>query len=557
MSAMAPGAPSVLEAADAAARPLRAVLEDAWLTMDDPVLGDGRWFEIYQGAPADPVFVCVDAMSNVLHVRFDEASSLTVSYLPGWCYEAATAARADRWPDPPAVLVKDLAAAQPLVFELRVENPIDGTDRSVVVDGQRVGYASLPIGYTFSPARNFEIEERKPRSGRLVHWSAMRLLLAMAPGVSYSARPLLGAAALTALRAAYRLGDGPVTCDQSLAFEIQRHRHPGTLPPLGGPLRPVALPEADLVAGSVAMELDIDGGGLLPTTLQQVRTDGIDLQLLRPDLRSPHRGTPWSWQPDWFVTAGTVLDDLAFTLVKEVFDTAVEWLGGLPEAAPLPIRIRVDPLSAEDRFAYRVDLLDDDGEPTSSPFGVASDGPVFQVTVVRTKTVRVFLDKAVGEAGTSDLTGIVRYREEVVDFADVPLELTADRLPPVVDLPIRDATATELLHVVDTVGQFIPVPAVQVMYNLRDLGTVASYVLTGKDLYGEPMSGLAAAITLGGVLVPPVLEKVGGTLLAAGRRVLCRGEVPLPRLIRAVQEDVPVDAELAAIIRAKLPPVTP
>jgi hypothetical protein len=37
-------------------------------------------------------------------------------------------------------------------------------------------------------------------------------------------------------------------------------------------------------------------------------------------------------------------------------------------------------------------------------------------------------------------------------------------------------------------------------------------VLTGKDLYGEPMSGLTAALTLGGVLLPTVAEKVGGAL---------------------------------------------
>lgn len=559
MQAMAPGPPSTLELADEAARPLRAVLEDVWLTLDTAIEGDGRWLELYRGVPADPVFVCVDAMSNVLHVRFDEASSLTVSYLPGWCYEAATAARVDRRPEAPAILVTDLDTAQPLVFELRVEHVIAGAERSVVAGRETISYAPLPMGYTFTPARGFEIDEADPHASPLVHWSAMRLLLAMAPGVSLSARPLLSADGLRALRAAYLPGGGPSTCDQSLAFEIQRHRHPDTLPPLGGPLRADPVTEPDLVAGTVALDAAAgdSGGGLLPVTVQQVRADGLDLVLIRPDLRRPPRGQPWSWQPDWFVAAASAADDAAFALAKDVYDTYIDWLGGVPDGAPLPIRIRVDPASAEDRFAYRLDLLDSEGEPVTGLVTTVPDGPVFQLTVIRTPKVRVFLDDAVGAAGVSDLKGLVRYREQVVQyFDDVPLEITG-HLPPVKDLPHRPATPEEIAHVVAVVGQFIPVPAIQAMYDLRDLGSVAAYVLTGRDLYGEPMSGLAAALTLGGVLVPPVVERVGGSLLAAARRVLTRGDVPLPRLVRAASEAVPVDAEMAAMLLERLPPVSP
>jgi len=70
---------TALEAADAAARPLRAVLEDVWLTLDSTIEGEGRWLELYRGVPADPVFVCVDAMGNVLHVRFDRDEGSTAS----------------------------------------------------------------------------------------------------------------------------------------------------------------------------------------------------------------------------------------------------------------------------------------------------------------------------------------------------------------------------------------------------------------------------------------------------------------------------------------------
>ncbi|MEU7796696.1 hypothetical protein AB0B11_25030 [Micromonospora tulbaghiae] len=556
---MAPGPPTLLEAADEAARPLRAVLEDVWLTLDTTVEGEGRWLELYGGAPADPVFVCLDAMSNVLHVRFDGADSLTVSYLPGWCYEAATAAHADRRPEASAVMVTDVDAAQPLVFDLRVEHRIAGAERSVVVGGESISYAPLPMGYAFTPARAFEVEEADPKATPLVHWSAMRLLLAMAPGVSFSARPLLGADGLQALRAAYLPGDGPTRCDQSLAFEIQRHRHPDTLPTLGGPLRAAPLTEPDLVAGTVALDAAVEGigGALLPTSVQQARADGVDVVLIRPEQGRPPRGRPWSWQPDWFVAAASVLDDIAFTLAKDVYDTYIDWLGGIPGSAPLPIHIRVDPAGAEDRFAYRLDLLDSDGEPVAGPATTTPDGPVWQLTVIRTAGVRVFLDDSVGAAGVSTIKGIVRYRERVAThFDDVPLEIT-DEVVPVRDLPARPATLEEIVHVVTTVGQFVPVPTVQAMYDLRDLGSVGAYVLTGRDLDGEPMSGLTAALTLGGVLVPPVVDRVGGSLLAAGRRVLTRGDVPLPRLARAAAAAAPVDADLAATLIDELPRVSP
>jgi hypothetical protein len=413
---MAQGPTSTLTLADRAATPLRAVLEDVWLTLDTAVEGEGRWLEVYRGVPADPVFVCVDAMSNVLHVRFDDIGALTVSYLPGWCYEAATAAHADRRPDVPAVLVTDLDRAEPMVFELTV--------------------------------------------------------------------------------------------------------------PLGGPLHAVPAAEPDLVAATVTLGAAAgggaeSGGGLLPLAVQQVRADGVDLLLMKPDRRSLPRGQPWSWQPEWFVAAAAALDDAMFGMAKDVYDTYVEWLGGLPDSAPLPIRIRVDPASAEDRFCYRLDHLDADGEPTARPVPAEPDQPAFRLTVVHTAGVQVFLDKAIAATRETAPDGIVQYRACVAGHVDdVPLEITDDVVVPRATLPSRPATPEEILHVIVTVGQFIPVPIVEAMYDTRDLGNVAAYVLTGKDLYGEPMSGLSAALTLGGVLLPPVAERVGGALLAAGRRVL-------------------------------------
>ncbi|WP_146758587.1 hypothetical protein [Micromonospora saelicesensis] len=566
---MATGQSSTLSAADEAARPLRGVLEDAWLTLDAQPAGDGRWLEVYRGAPADPVFVCIDVMGNVLHVQFRDATTLTLSYLPGWCYEAATAAHADRRPDPPEILVADLDSAQPLVFELTVENPIDGAYRSVTVAGEAVAYRPLPFGYAFTPARGYLIEEARAGSTPLVHWSALRLRLAAAPGVAYSARPLLSTAALTTLRAAYVIGDGPTTCDQALSFEFERHRHPGTVPPLGEPLRTVPAAEADLVAGAVAMraaasagpdagggEPDVEGfagfglgGGPLATATHQVRADGIDLLLVKPDQRSAPRAQPWSWQPAWFVTAATVLDDALFALAKDMYDSYVQWLGGLPDTTPLPIRIRVDPASAEDRFAYRLDHLDADGKPTDRPVPAEQGRAAFRLSVVHTPGVEVFLDLAVGNAaaeGPDAISGIVEYRaREVKYFDDVPLEITEETLVPEAVLPDRPATLAEIVHVIHTLGQFVPIPIVQNMYDLEDLGSVAAYVLTGRNLYGEPMTGLEAALTLGGVLLPEIAERAGGTLLTAARRVLTLGDTPLYRLRAAAAAVQPVDARVA------------
>jgi len=551
---------TALEAADAAARPLRAVLEDVWLTLDSTIEGEGRWLELYRGVPADPVFVCVDAMANVLHVRFDRdegsTASLTLSYLPGWCYEAATAAHADRRPDPPTTLVTDLDPAVPMVFELTVEHPIAGADRTVMVGGEPVAYRPLPFGYAFTPARGLTIEEADPHSTPLVHWSAMRLRVAMAPGVAYTGRPLLGSAALTALRAVYIPGDGPTTCNQALALEVERHRHPGTLPGLGEPLRTVPAAEPDLVAGALAMRAAVggDGGDAQAVAIEQARPDGVDLLLMKPDPRSPPRAQPWSWQPAWFVTAATFLDDVLFSMAKDVYDTYVEYLGGVPDSAPLPIRIRVDPESGEDRFAYRLDHLDEDGAPTAEPAPAEPGRPAFRLTVMYTPGVRVYLDKLYAELGESDLEGILQYHALRVDhFDDVPLEITDEVFVPGATLPDRPGTLSDLLQVIHTVGQFVPVPVIEAMYDLEDLGNVGAYVLTGKDLYGEPMSGLAAALTLGGVLLPEVIERVAGTVLAAGRRVLTRGDTPLHRLLGAASAAEKVDADFAVALVEDLP----
>ncbi|GAA1011657.1 hypothetical protein Aple_012600 [Acrocarpospora pleiomorpha] len=559
---------SKLAAVEETVRHLRPLLEDVWRALDTPDTIGGRWEELRLGSPASSVFVCVDAMGNVLHARYG-GGSLSIVYLPGWFFEVASSALG-RLPELSTTTVVDVKTAQPLSFDLTVVNKVRGATETVKVraggrgetgwsfgdaaEAKTIEYELLPFGYAFTPARGFCVTESPPDGDQtldpaaLYHWSAMRLRIAAAPGVGFTQEPLLGEAALSAARAAYVAGEAEVTCDQALIFEFERHRHPMTLPPLGAPLRPTPLAEPDIVASAVAMRHAFGEQNEVPKPLavQQTRPDGVDLLLMKPDLRRPPKGRPWGWQPDWMVKAAYALDDFVFSLVISVLDTYVEWLGGLPETAPALIRVRVDPASAADRFAYRLDYLDPDGNPVAEPPARAvPGGPSFRLTVVRTEQVRVFLDDAIGAAGVSDLEGIVEYRETVADFDDVPLAITADEQVDVADLRSRPATIQEILQIVLAIGEFIPHPAIQAMYDLRDLGSVGAYVLTGKDLYGEPMSGLEAALTLGGVLVPEVAERAGRSLLASGRRVLTVGDNPTPRLRDAAEAAESADAALA------------
>ncbi|MCG5442006.1 hypothetical protein NIE79_005062 [Micromonospora sp. NIE79] len=547
------GEAASLAAADAAVRHLSGLLSDVWLTVDAPDFVGGRWRELCRGSSVSPVFVCVDAMSNVLHVQYLGPENLSIVYLPGWYYEVATAAALGRPLDPSAVTVLDFATARPLAFDLAVEHRVRGGAETVALPSGRgtVEYAPLAFGYAFAPARGFGITHAAPGTDpatdptAIFHWSAMALRVAAAPGVTFAQRPLLGETALNLVRAAYRPNQGTITCDQTLAFEFERHRSPRTLPPLGAPLRPVPMAEPDLVANAVALVGARDQPR--PVAVQETCSDGVDLVLLKPDLRRLPQGTPWGWQPNWLVEAAKAVDEAVFAMLMSLLDTYVQWLGGLPETAPVSIRIRVDPASGEDRFAYRLDFLDPDGEVSAEPPDETTTfAPCFRLTVVRTKNVHVILDVPLGAAGESDLDGIVQYREKVVAHVDdVPLLIADGEVETDGQLEARSATIEEIVHIALVVGEFVPFPPLQAMYDLRDLGSVASYVLTGKGLYGEPMSGVEAAITLGGVLVPEVAERAFGSLLASGRRVTTLGDDPTRRLREAAEAAVPDDAALA------------
>jgi hypothetical protein len=537
---MSPREEVSLAAAHDAVRHLRPLLTDVWATLDAPDHVGGRWLEFYRGSPTSPAFVCVDAMNNVLHVRYRGPDFISIVYLPGWFHEVATAALTDRLFDLSAATVVDLASACPLSFDLTVVHPISG-----VTGRAKVAYKLLPFGYAFTPARGFGVTDAPTRNpamdpSAVFHWSAMRLRIAAAPGVRFDQRPLVSDSTLRVVRAAYVASDASVSCDQSLSFEFERHRQPITVPPLGAPLRPTPLVEADVVASAVAMR----EASTRAVAIEQARPDGVDLLLMKPDLRPLFpRGQPPGWLPQWLVEAAKVADDAVFQTLKSMFDTYREWFGGLPETAPVPIRIRVDPLSAEDRFAYRLDRVEpDDG------------GPSFRLTVIRTAKVDVVVDKPAGRMGESDIRAIIEYREAVEDFDDVPLTVADAEAGAVTQPLMREATLQDVLQVAVTVGEFVPHPVIQAMYDLRDLGSVGSYVLTGKDLYGRPMSGLEAAITLGGVVIPEAIGRLGTTLLASSRRVTTIGDDPTPRLRAAADAVEADDTVLATVLAVRAEP---
>lgn len=539
---------------------VKRLLAEIWLTQEQPDYGGPRWFELYRGSAIDETFVCVDFNCNVLHVRREGRAQLTLSYLPGWCYQALT-----RLVDPSRLLeistafVNDFELALPLRFELDVVHEVAaaaGTFRPTTMDGApgAVSYLRLPFGYEFEPGHAFALEEGKtgPLGSALqalgnalapaveqVHWSAMKLRVVVAPGVSFLAKPLLDEATLATARRAYlpSIGGGP-SCSQALQFELERRQDPHTLPGLGARFRSTPLAEPDLVAGHTTAR---EGCAL---ALELTRPDGVDILLMRPGHGESF--APWLLQ-------------VVETLGEEILDWFVDAMGGVPPFAPLQIRIRVDPGSAEDRFAYRIRYLNTSGEAVDGPTtDTDSERPCFRLAVIRTPGVRVFYDSAVASRGEEELRHIVEYHEEeVACFEEVPLFLD-DGNEPVRGgqaLAARKATAAEIVGVALSIGYYggmlLPIQSVEQLYDLEDSTSLLTWALSGQDVWGEEMSTLDAALTVGGFFLPQVVETVVEKLARAAKRLRTIGDDPFARLVYA---DGALTAGDKAIIVALTPP---
>jgi hypothetical protein len=528
------------------ARLEKGLFDDIWRTQDEPDYGGPRWLELYHGSAIDETFVCVDFNCNVLHVRRLGRELLTITYIPGWFYEIVThTLSSGPREDFSAAYVKDLDSAQPICFELLVKHEVaQGTVKLSLSDGE-VTYSRLAFGYEFEPAHAFAVEETAPEAkgsavwipskqpvpqAQQVHWSAMKLRVVIAPGVSFTQTPLVSKQTLDTARLAYVPHfEAFASCNQALQFELERRQDPHALPGLGARFRPTPLAETDLVAGSVTSRQDC------ALALEQTRPDGVDILLMRP-------GPGKSIAP-WFA-------QIPEMIMREMVAWFIEAQGGIPPEAPLPIRIRVHPESPDDRFAYRIRYLDTSrnayAEPTKD---IDSESPCIRLAVVRTEGVEVFLDNALGSWCEKELDRIVEYREEVVKyFDDVPLFLD-DGNEPVNRRPLPNPPSTigDMVNVALTLayygGMLVPIPTVQMMYDLEDALSLFTYICYGRDVWGEEMTALDAAFTIGGFIVPEIGERAVKRLARTAKRLRTVGDDPFSRLVQSGEVLTSSDAE--------------
>lgn len=72
--------------------------------------------------------------------------------------------------------------------------------------------------------------------------------------------------------------------------------------------------------------------------------------------------------------------------------------------------VRVDPTSAEDRFAYRVDCLSESGDALTGRTNAGEgEGQPVRLTVVRTKGVRVFIDDTFSSWGDASIAELIEF----------------------------------------------------------------------------------------------------------------------------------------------------
>lgn len=572
--------PNRMEILTRAAEELADVLDAAQETIDRPDYWGSEWWEVCQGNRLLSKYVMVDFLGNVVHVvrtgvSFGE-EHLTITYLPSWFaavvgnvparlmarmrsggrYETINAQVSDR----------DLAV--PLRIRLEV---VQRTGTRLVLArpelGQEPPTALLPqISYDVRPSRGSMIiaagadpdqlatmppDEAKASVDRS-HWIAPSLKIVAAPGVSIApselypatntdfdpwsmdfssgidalaTTPFWGWFVMEAAReqdtAVRRNKYPPVSSQQALQLVIERVQNAEAVPRPGAARRPSGVSEVDFLLGS--------GAG--PRFEEQTRPDGVDLLLLTTQAA--------------FELGRAEIDPVG-SIVSEMRKYAYGAVGAIPPNPPLTVCIRVDPQSAQDRFAYTVTALQD-GKPAQFVDIAQKTGPFFRVSVVHTKDVRVFADWFYLDAGTEQVKSIVDFRERVVDFGQVPNAIVdnGDNLPSAA-LPRRALSYAELYDAVVTAIGFVPWPPCQVMSDLNDYATILEYLYSGKDPFGRAITGVDAAGALAGILLPQVLEAVGKKAV----RLIAAWDRPGERIAETFAA-VPA-AELAATITPML-----
>jgi hypothetical protein len=440
-----------------------------------------------------------------------------------------------------------------------------------------IGWLAFPSEYEFTWKGGAPPDPPRARSGEaadditsddidLVRWGAPTLQLFAAPGVAVSIDCPVNEDELDAAREVYcdsmwktqslprgtqellalAGADRPLaTSSQQVALTLERRQDPWSLPVLGSPRRATPKGETglaalrlDVASPSSAIAIELPGG------------DGVEITLLSP-MAAAGVGPESEQQSE----AMAAIDRMLFGRVRDV--------------VPLQIRIRVDPLSDEDRFAYDVSYLDEDGQPVDEPTLAREHGPWFRLTVLRTAGVQVYVDQALSDLGREDLEAIVDYREKVVPFCDVPFALGSDaaelhQVPSVTPAgrsPLADLVAAAEQALVAIANDpallfdgtimvigFIPNPVCEIATTAYDVSTLLTYAVWGEDPFGRPMTRWEAMLTAGGVLLPvsgAALRKAADTLRGVARP----GGSVAPRLADALETSAGVtEATLTGVL---------
>lgn len=587
-SPSAVASPSALAAAikPALEHDLGPVLADVWRTIDDPDNAGPRWLELSRGAPVDELFVTSDFIGNALHVTRGGRERLTIVFVPAWLYEVATLVLSQRtdltfslaWPE-------DLDRAVPLRVELTVEHEV--TYEAAGPGFEDAGYVRLQHGYDYAPSRavcSYDDPEAAAQGSPVTvplaasdlwfpqpRWTPPTLRVVAAPGVSVDAQPLCDADVLGSARALYRMAteaDESTLAQHAVRFELERRQDPLALPALGAPARPTPQTEGELAMGATALA---DGR---PLVIERTRADGADLTFIRAydeDLSS----VSWLQQLSvmtWYqalstfpAAAAAFLAALPDEALKSFAEGAVRLTGGLLTDQPLVVCVRMDPTSAEDRFAYRVDYLSEGGDALTGRTNAGEgEGPPFRLTIVRTKGVRVFIDDIFSSWGDDSITELIEFRERVAPFEDVPLAIEPDgELSAAKGIPTRDATARDILAAADEIAQWVPNPTLQMAYDVLDVGSLATFLIWRTDVRGlagsvvfgdepEPMTWMDFWITLGGLVLPEMAERGAKRLWKRVARVRMAGADPFARLVAADSAVVAEDALAVVEIETRM-----
>lgn len=547
---------SQLEILTKAAAQLAGVLDDAGRTVNDPDYWGSEWLEVCQGNALLPTYVVVDFLGNVFHVRRSAQSfadeRIVLTYLPSWFALVLdnVPARVFRRDSPGRLEsinaeVSDRHLAVPMRIEMAVRRPTNSR-LDLRGPGEPSRTAVLPqVTYGLGPSRGSMllragVDRQDAATGgqgiERVHWIAPSIRISAAPGAAVgvselypsidtafdpwsidlsggvealASTPFWGWFVMNAARehddAARARAHPVVTSQQALAVHLERFQHAEALPPPGAPRRTLGLSEVDLLATGPA-----PGARFEETT----RPDGVDLVFLT---EAAAAGVARARRDP--------LAALAAALDPYVFGVS----GGLPPNSPIPAHIRVDPQSPDDRFAYSVTYLDQ-GRSVAWPPRQTPGLPLFRLSVVRTAGVSVSAGLLVGPRGAEQIAEVLDYREQVVDFDDVPAAILDDGASlPASRLPSRTLTAEELADVVQLAIGLVPWPPCQVVSDLTDYATILRYLYDGKDLLGRDMGRLDFALTCAGILLPEVLERVAKQVA----RVVTAGDEPATRIGQA------------------------